>query len=330
MDHEPVVVVTRRWPTEVEQELRRRFPAVRLSIDDRPLGLDGLRQALQHADAVLPTVSDELPAELFGEDIRTRFIGNFGVGVDHIDTDAARRAGVTVTNTPGVLTDATADLAMMLLMMTARRAGEGEREVRSGEWTGWRPTHLLGTGMRGKTVGVIGLGRIGSAVARRAHFGFDMSVGYFHASSTELPHDRAVERTGIPDLRRHSSIEDLLEASDFVTLHAPGGGANTHLLDAARLKLMKESAFLVNTARGDLVDTSALVDALRSRSIAGAGLDVYEGEPRVPSELLDLENVTVLPHLGSATAEARRAMGMLVIDNLEAFLAGARPPSRVA
>ena len=329
MDHEPVIVVTRRWPTEVEQELRRRYPAVRLSIDDRPLGPEGLRQALEHADAVLPTVSDALPAELFSENIRTRFIGNFGVGVDHIDTDAAHQAGVVVTNTPGVLTDATAELTLALLLMTARRTSEGERQVRSGAWTGWRPTHLMGTQLRGKTLGIIGLGRIGAAVARRAHFGFEMPVSYYHPSSSAQTHDLAIERTGIPDLQCHSSVEDLLETADCVTLHAPGGGTNIHLLDAMRLKLMKDSAFLINTARGDLVDTAALVEALKANAIAGVGLDVYEGEPDVSSELLELENVTSLPHIGSATHEARRAMGMLVIDNLQAYLDGTQPPCEV-
>ncbi|MFN2495859.1 MAG: NAD(P)-dependent oxidoreductase, partial [Pseudonocardiaceae bacterium] len=169
---DPVIVVTRRWPDSVERELRRRFPQVRLNTDDTPLGADGLRAALAEADVVLPTVSDQLPAELFAGPLRTRFLGNFGVGYNHIDVAAAARAGIVVTNTPGVLTDTTADIAMMLLLMVARRAGEGEREVRAGRWTGWRPTHLMGADVTGKTLGILGMGRIGTALARRAHFGF--------------------------------------------------------------------------------------------------------------------------------------------------------------
>ncbi|MDQ4115544.1 MAG: D-glycerate dehydrogenase, partial [Actinomycetota bacterium] len=282
---EPVVVVTRRWPIEVENELRRRWPAVRLSIDDTPLGPDGLRHAFEHADAVLPTVSDALPAELFDGDIRTRFVGNFGVGTDHIDVAAARAAGVTVTNTPGVLTEATADLTMALLLGAARRTSAGERELRSGGWTGWRPTHLLGSDVAGKHLGIIGLGRIGAAVARRARFGFDMRITYCGGDRDADPAGAAA-RTGIPDLNRADSIEDLLSQVDFVSVHAPGGGANRHLLNADRLKLMKPTAYLVNTARGDVVDTGALVEALRSGTIAGAGLDVYEGEPDVAPELV--------------------------------------------
>lgn len=319
---EPVVVVTRRWPQPVEDALRARFPGVRLNTDDVPLGEDGLRAALREADVVLPTVSDRLPAELFEGPLRCRFLGNFGVGYNHVDVAAAARAGVVVTNTPGVLTDATADLAMTLLLMVARRAGEGEREVRAGAWTGWRPTHMLGSQVTGKTLGVLGMGRIGAAVARRAHFGFGMAVVFHDVFD---PGDRH----GVPGARRAASVEEVLETADFVTLHMPGGGENTHLIDAARLARMKPGAFLVNTARGDVVDTAALVKALTDGTIAGAGLDVYEGEPDLPADLLALDNVVALPHLGSATAETRTAMGMLVLDNLLAFLDGREPPSRV-
>lgn len=329
-DREPVVVVTRRWPTEVETELRRRFPAVRLSIDDRPLGPEGLRHAFEHADAILPTVSDDLPADLFGGRIRTRFVGNFGVGVDHIDVSAARDAGVTVTNTPGVLTDATADLTMSLLLSTARLTSAGERELRAGHWTGWRPTHLLGGEVSGQHLGIIGLGRIGAAVARRARFGFDMQVTYC-GSGAGADQAGAAARTGIPDLKRADSIEDLLPQVDFVSIHVPGGGRNRHLLTADRLKLMKPTAYVINTARGDVVDTDALVEALRSGVIAGAGLDVYDDEPDVPRDLLELDNVTLLPHLGSATEGTRRAMGMQVVNSLQAFFDDADDvPCRVA
>ncbi len=319
---DPVIVVTRRWPAPVEEELRRRFGRVRLNDDDVSLGPEGLRAALTEADVVLPTVSDQLPAGLFDGELRTRFLGNFGVGYNHIDTDAAAKAGIVVTNTPGVLTDTTADTAMTLLLMTARRAGEGEREVRSGRWTGWRPTHLMGADVTGKTLGILGMGRIGVAVARRAHFGFGMPVVFYDAADVG---------PGIPPgARRVGTVEEVLEAADFVSLHMPGGGANTHLINAARLARMKPTAFLINSARGDVVDSAALVDALRSGTIAGAGLDVYEGEPDIPPGLADLDNAVLLPHLGSATLETRTAMGMLVLDNLQAFLDGQDPPCRVA
>ncbi|GLZ50126.1 D-glycerate dehydrogenase [Actinomycetospora sp. NBRC 106375] len=318
------VVVTRRWPEEVQAELRARFPAVELNSDDTPYGTERLRAALREADVVLPTVSDRLPAELFEGDLRTRFVGNFGVGYNHIDVDAAGRAGVVVTNTPGVLTDATADTAMTLMLMVARRAGEGEREVRAGRWTGWRPTHLMGSEVTGRTLGVLGMGRIGAAVARRAHHGFGMPVVYFD------PQEPDAATVGVPDARRVETVEEVLEASDFVTLHMPGGADNTRLIDEARLARMRPGAFLINTARGDVVDTAALIAALEKGTIAGAGLDVYDGEPDVPAALRELPNAVLLPHLGSATRPTRVAMGMLVLENLTAFLDGRPPPCRVA
>ena len=321
--HDPVIVVTRKWPVSVEQELQRRFSHVRLNADDVALGRDGLRAALEQADVVLPTVSDRLPAELFAGELRTRFLGNFGVGYNHIDIDAAAKAGIVVTNTPRVLTDTTADTAMTLLLMVARRAGEGEREVRAGRWTGWRPTHMMGADVTGKTLGIVGMGRIGVAVARRGHFGFGMPVIFYDPVDFDPDH-------GIPGARRVGTVEELLEAADFVSLHMPGGGENTHLMDAARLARMKPTAFLINSARGDVVDQDALVKALQSGTIAGAGLDVYEGEPDVPQALRQLENAVLLPHLGSATLETRTAMGMLVLDNLQDFLEGREPSCRVA
>ncbi len=320
---DPVIVVTRRWPQSVEDELQRRHPQVRLNVDDVPLGPDGLRAALQQAEVVLPTVSDRLPADLFGGELRTRFLGNFGVGYNNIDVEAAAKAGIVVTNTPGVLTDTTADTAMTLLLMVARRAGEGEREVRAGNWTGWRPTHMMGADVTGKTLGILGMGRIGVAVARRAHFGFGMPVVFYDSADVVPEH-------GIPGARRVDTIEEVLETADFVSLHMPGGGQNTHLMDKARLARMKPTAFLVNSARGDIVDSEALAEALRCGTIAGAGLDVYEGEPEVPRALRELENAVLLPHLGSATYETRTAMGMLVLENLQAFLEGREPPCRVA
>lgn len=319
----PVVVVTRRWPGAVEDELVRRFPGVALNRDDVPLGPEGLRAALEQADVVLPTVSDRLPAEMFAGELRTTFLGNFGVGFNHIDIDAAARAGIVVTNTPGVLTDTTADTAMTLLLMVARRAGEGERELRAGRWTGWRPTHMMGADVTGKTLGIVGMGRIGTAVARRGHFGFGMPVVFYDPVDFEPEH-------GIPGARRVATVEELLEVSDFVSLHMPGGTGNAHLMDATRLARMKPTAFLINSARGDVIDQDALIKALQSGTIAGAGLDVYEGEPDVPEALRALDNAVLLPHLGSATLETRTAMGMLVLQNLQDFLEGRAPSCRVA
>jgi lactate dehydrogenase-like 2-hydroxyacid dehydrogenase len=320
---DPVVVVTRRWPAAVERELARRFPKVRLNAEDVPLGRDGLRAALEQAEVVLPTVSDQLPAELFDGPLRTRFLGNFGVGYNHIDLEAAATAGIVVTNTPGVLTNTTADTAMTLLLMVARRAGEGERELRAGRWSGWRPTHLMGAEVTGKTLGILGMGRIGMALARRGHFGFGMPVIFYDPAPREVDH-------GIPGAHRAGSIEEVLEVADFVSLHMPGGHDNTHLINTAALARMKPTAFLINSARGDIVDQHALIEALRTGTIAGAGLDVYENEPTIPTELRELDNAVLLPHLGSATLETRTAMGMLVLDNLQDFLQGREPSCRIA
>ncbi len=319
----PRIFVTRRWPDAVEAALSERFD-VTLNQDDVALDLAKLREALLTYDAVLPTVSDKLPAALFeGDAIRTKILGNFGVGFNHIDVAAAKAKGIVVTNTPGVLTDCTADIAMLLLLSVVRRGGEGERELRAGSWTGWRPTHLVGTKVTGKTVGIIGFGRIGRAFAQRCHFGFGMDVVFYNRSAID-PMEAA--RYGAMQLQ---TVEEVLEVSDFVSLHCPGGAENRHLMNAARLSKMKQGAFLINTARGDVVDETALISALEQGTIRGAGLDVYEAEPHVPERLRALDNVVLLPHLGSATEETRTAMGMKVVDNITAFFAGREPPDRV-
>ncbi|NTF42930.1 D-glycerate dehydrogenase [Rhizobium rhizogenes] len=319
----PRILVTRRWPDAVEAALSERFD-VTLNQDDAALDLAKLREALLTYDAVLPTVSDKLPASLFdGDAIRTKILGNFGVGFNHIDVASAKAKGIVVTNTPGVLTDCTADIAMLLLLSVARRGGEGERELRAGSWTGWRPTHLVGTKVTGKTVGIIGFGRIGRAFAQRCHFGFGMDVVFYNRSAID-PMEAA--RYGAMQLQ---TVEEVLEVSDFVSLHCPGGAENRHLMNAARLSKMKQGAFLINTARGDVVDETALISALEQGTIRGAGLDVYEAEPHVPERLRALDNVVLLPHLGSATEETRTAMGMKVVDNIIAFFAGREPPDRV-
>ena len=316
----PRIIVTRRWPEKVENELKS-FTDAALNETDEVFGPERLKAALKEADAVLCTVTDAMTADILAEATQAKLLGNFGVGVNHIDLKAADEAGLTVTNTPGVLTDATADIAMTLLLMAARRAGEGERMVRAHAWSGWGPTQLLGTAVSGKTLGIIGMGRIGRAMAHRCHFGFGMDIVFYNRSP--------VSNSGIPGARQLATVEDVLEASDFVSLHCPGGGANRHLINADRLQAMKPTAFLINTARGEVVDEAALASALKAGAIGGAGLDVFEQEPAVHPDLLGLENAVLLPHLGSATRETRVAMGELVIKNLKAFLNGETPPNQV-
>lgn len=320
----PKVIVTRHWPREVEAQLQKLFD-VTLNVEDKPMDQDTLQQAFRDYDAVFPTVTDQINDEVMSaEPLRARMIGNFGVGFNNIDISSAKARGLVVTNTPEVLTDATADLAMTLLLSVARRSGEGERHVRSSSWSGWRPTHMMGTQVTGKVLGLIGFGRIGQAVARRAHWGFDMRVLFFDPYP---PRGDVVRNLGA---ELGESLEAVLEESDFVSLHCPAAPENRHLINAERLRLMKPEAFLINTARGDVVDEAALNDALEEEVIAGAGLDVFEREPKVLPGLLERENVVLLPHLGSATRETRVAMGLKVLENATAFFNGAQPPNRVA
>jgi lactate dehydrogenase-like 2-hydroxyacid dehydrogenase len=269
-------------------------------------------------------VSDRIGAAIIGAaGRRAAILGNFGVGYDHIDIAACREFGVAVTNTPGVLTDATADLTLTLMLMAARRGGEGERLVRAGGWTGWGPTQLLGQSLAGRTLGLVGFGRIARAVARRAHHGFGMRILYFARREGDGDDVATVGAEWVPDLHT------VLGRSDIVSLHVPGGAETRHLINAAALEAMKPEALLINTARGDVLDHAALVDALKAGRIAGAGLDVYPREPDVPAGLVELENVVLLPHLGSATVDTRVAMGLKVFDNLDAWFAGKAPPDRV-
>jgi len=319
----PTVVVTRRLPEPVEKELSREFDA-RLNRDDRPLGPDGLQEALRTADAILCTVTDRLTAEvLSAEPRRARMLANFGVGFNHIDAAAAKDRGLAVSNTPDVLTEATADIAITLLLMVSRRTGEGERHVRAGAWTGWRPTHMLGTQVSGKVLGLVGMGRIARAVARRAHHGFGMRV-IFHDPYPPTPAEAAALGA-----EPRSSLDQVLEESDFVSLHCPATPETRHLMNRERLRQMRPGAFLINTARGDVVDEAALVEALSGGTLAGAGLDVFEKEPQVSPALVAMENVVLLPHLGSATQETRVAMGMRALENLRLFFSGAPLRDRV-
>jgi lactate dehydrogenase-like 2-hydroxyacid dehydrogenase len=312
----PTVVVTRRLPEPVHEALTRTFDA-RLNPDDRPLSAAELQAALRDADALLTTVTDKVTADVLSvEPRRAGLVANFGVGFNNIDIEAAKARGVSVSNTPDVLTDATADLAMTLLLMTARRAGEGERHLRGGQWTGWRPTHMLGTHVTGKTLGLIGMGRIARAVAQRAHHGFGMKV-IFHdpfPPSPDVARSLGAEPRG--------TLEDVLREADFVSLHCPATPETRHLMNQERFGLMRSDAFLINTARGDVVDEAALVQALERKTIAGAGLDVFEKEPQVTQALVAMDNVVLLPHLGSATRETRVAMGMRAFENLQRFFSG--------
>lgn len=307
------VFITRKWPASVEAKLKTLFD-VTLNETDRPLTADEFRFALQNYDAVCPTVCDAFPAEVINvPDKRCKILGNFGVGFNHIDINAAKQQGLTVTNTPGVLTESTADIAMTLLLMSARRGAEGDRIVRAKQWSGWCPTHMLSTDVTGATLGLIGFGRIAQAMAGKAHHGFGMNIVYFKPT----PADSSI----VDDLKatRCKSVEDVLRIADFVSLHCPGGADTKHLINADRLKLMKPTAHLINTARGDVVDSQALIDALAAKTITGAGLDVYEGEPDIHEGFLKLDNVSLLPHLGSATLNTRTAMGEKVLANLLAY-----------
>jgi lactate dehydrogenase-like 2-hydroxyacid dehydrogenase len=316
MSAKPRILLTRRWTDEVERYLAERFE-VTLNDSDVPMSADALRSAMREHDALCPTVTDRIDdSVLSAEGRHVQLIGNFGVGYNHIDVEAAKRLGIRVSNTPDVLTDTTADLAMLLLLMTTRRAGEGERELRAGRWTGWRPTHLMGQSLSGKLLGLIGFGRIAQATARRAHHAFGMRIAYNgrRRASAAVEQETAAEFI--------DSVDELVATCDVISLHCPGGASTFHLINAERLRLMKRSAVLINTARGPVVDEAALVAALAEGRIAAAGLDVYEDEPRVHPGLLALENAVLLPHLGSATLETRTAMGMRVAQNLEAHFAG--------
>lgn len=277
-----------------------------------------LAEAMQDFDLLLPTITDKLSADLLRPDARVRLIANFGAGIEHIDLAAASAAGVAVTNTPDALTGATAELAITLMLMAMRRAGEGERQVRAGGWKGWGPTAMLGQTLSGKLLGLVGYGRIAKATADLAR-AFGMRIACYARTP--------VSEKGV---QYFASLEGLLAEADVVSLHVPGGSATRHLINAARLTVMKPSAVLVNTARGSVVDEAALAEALRERRICAAGLDVFEQEPKVHPDLLTCENAVLLPHLGSATIETRTAMGMQALDNIEAWLAGQDLPNRVA
>ncbi len=319
----PRVLITRRWPEAVENAMSGCFD-ITLNNGDIPMTAEQLQEALQEYDAVCPCVMDQMPADLFAANThKTRIIGNYGVGFNHIAVKEAKGKGIVVTNTPDVLTDATADLAMTLMMMLARRASEGERQLRAGHWKGWYPTHMMGTMVTGKTLGIVGMGRIGQAMAEKAHFGFGMRILYHNRKPIPKAESRRLRAEYCTELTW------LMSKSDFVAVHCPSSPLTRHMINEKTLAYMRPGASIINTSRGDVVDEQALIKFLKKGLIAGAGLDVYEKEPQVPKELLAMENVVLLPHLGSATEETRVSMGMRVLGNLNAFFNGEDPPDKL-
>jgi len=313
------ILVTRQLPPAAAERLAT-LGLVTLLEAPAP---EALAAAVRDADILLPTITDRIDAAVLVPGGRLCLVANFGAGTEHIDLAAARVAGIPVTNTPDALTDATAEIAVLLMLMAARRAGEGERQVRSGAWAGWKPTALMGQSLSGKLLGLVGFGRIARATARRAR-AFGMDIAWF--GRTPPPDEIAAELGA----RRVATLEQLAAEADVLSLHVPGGDGTRHLVNAPLLAAMKPTAILVNTARGSVVDEAALAEALSSGRIAAAGLDVYEREPVVHPGLLGCENAVLLPHLGSATLETRTAMGMQALDNIVAHLAGQPLPNRIA
>lgn len=315
------LLVTRRMTKAAEAAIAAHFDTT-FRDSEAPLSVEEAAAALRDNDAVMPTLGDAFNAEAFAAGTpRAKLLANFGAGVNHIDLDAARAAGVMVTNTPDVVTEATADLAVMLMLMAARRASEGERILREGAWTGWTPTQFLGMQVSGRTVGIIGMGRIGKAIARRCHDGFGMRVVFFNRSP--------INTLPMP-ARQLATLHETLAACDIAVIAVPGGTGTRHLIDAAALAALGPRAILVNVARGDVVDETALIDALEAGGIAGAGLDVYEHEPQVPARLRELWNCTLLPHLGTATEDVRTDMALRALANIVAVADGRAPGDRVA
>jgi lactate dehydrogenase-like 2-hydroxyacid dehydrogenase len=312
-------LLTRRWPEAVEEELAARHDLHR-NESDRPMSRQELAEAIRAFDVVCPTVSDRIDAEVIGRGGGARILANYGAGIEHIDLAAARAAGIAVTNTPDVLTDATADIALLLMLGAARRAYEGERAVREGGWKSWSTTYMLGVHMTGKRLGIFGMGRIGQAVAKRAR-AFDMKIHYSNRRRLAAE----LEQGAI----FHADPEEMLAHCDFLSINAPGGAETYHWLNAERIAKLPDGAVVVNTARGALVDDAALIAALKSGKVFAAGLDVFENEPNLNPAYRELQNVFLLPHLGSATVETRNAMGFKALDNLDAFFAGKPLPDRV-
>jgi glyoxylate reductase len=318
----PLVIVTRRLPDVIETRMMELFDC-RLNVDDVPMTHAQLVEAAQQATILVPTVTDRIDAAALSQaGPQLKLIASFGTGVDHIDLKTARQRGITVTNTPGVLTEDTADMTMAMMLALPRRLSEGERLVRSGEWTGWGPTSMLGHRIWGKRLGIVGMGRIGQAVARRAK-GFGLAVHYHNRRRVHPDIEAELEAT------YWESLDQMLSRMDIVSVHCPHTPATYHLLSPRRLRLLPEHAYIVNTSRGEVIDENALARMLAAGEIAGAALDVFEHEPAINPKLLKLDNVILLPHMGSATIEGRLAMGEKVIINIKTFIDGHTPPDRV-
>ncbi len=318
----PLVILTRKLPDVVETRMRELFDA-RLNLDDHPLSQTELAAAAREADVLVPTVTDRIDSKVLSQaGPQLRLIANFGTGVDHIDVETARQRGVLVTNTPGVLTDDTADMTMALLLAVPRRLTQGVALLREDKWSGWSPTGMLGRRIWGKRLGIIGMGRIGQAVALRAK-AFGLQIHYHNRHRLHASIEEALEAT------YWESLDQMLARMDMVSVNCPHTPATYHLLSARRLKLLQPHAYIVNTARGEVIDENALTRMLIKGELAGAGLDVFEHEPAVNPKLLELDNVVLLPHMGSATIEGRIDMGEKVIINIKTFVDGHTPPDRV-
>ncbi|TWB22445.1 glyoxylate reductase [Nitrospirillum amazonense] len=318
----PLVIVTRKLPDVIETRMMELFDT-RLSTDDHAMTPAELAEAVKVATVVVPTVTDRLDATVLAHaGPQLKLIANFGNGVDHIDLKAARERGIMVTNTPGVLTEDTADMTMALILATARRVGEGERLIRAGQWTGWGPTLMLGTRIWGKRLGIVGMGRIGQALARRAR-GFGLSVHYHNRHRVHPEIEQELEAT------YWESLDQMLARMDIISINCPHTPATYHLLSARRLNLLRPNSIIVNTARGEVIDENELTRKLAKGEIGAAGLDVFEQEPAINPKLLALGNVVLLPHMGSATIEGRQDMGEKVIVNIKTFVDGHKPPDRV-
>ena len=318
----PLVIVTRKLPDVIETRMMELFDT-RLNVTDDPMSHEDLINAVKFADVLVPTVTDKIDADVIanaGE--RLRLIASFGTGWDHIDHNAARERGIMVTNTPGVLTEDTADMTMALILAVPRRVTEGERVLRAGDWQGWGPTWMLGHRIWGKRLGIIGMGRIGTAVARRAR-AFGLSIHYHNRHRVDADTEAELEAT------YWESLDQMLSRMDIISVNCPHTPATYHLLSARRLQLLQPQCFIVNTARGEVIDEDAMVRLLQEGQIAGAGLDVFEHEPAVNKKLLAMGNVVLLPHMGSATIEGRIDMGEKVLINIRTFVDGHKPPDRI-
>ncbi|KAJ56202.1 2-hydroxyacid dehydrogenase [Actibacterium mucosum KCTC 23349] len=315
------ILLTRPFP-EAVIEAAQQLGDVELRDNPEPMTATELRAALALYDAIMPTLGDRVTEELLAEfeTPRTKILANFGVGYNHINAEACRAKGIVVSNTPGAVTDATADIAMTLILMSCRRAGEGERMVRAGKWEGWTPIQMLGTHVTGRKLGVVGMGRIGKAIAARCHNGFGMEIAFYNRSR--------VADAGVPATQM-DSLSDLANWAEIIVVAVPGSPQTHHMINAEFFQAMQSRAHFVNIARGDVVDEAALITALQTGQIAAAGLDVYEFEPEVPEALRVLDNVTLLPHLGTAALEVRERMGLMAVENIRAVLAGEVPPNAV-